>query len=101
MAIGISVDIGTPIEGLDLRNLVSWKITQDKIVVKYLSKHTNAVKSSGILSSVGHLPKMVSLVFTKLIQRFYSQWLLNVRGSYLVTLLVINDDKAALQSRSL
>lgn len=67
MAIGLSVDIGIPIEGLHLRKLGSWKITQDKIVVKYLSKHTNAVKSSGVLSTVGNLPKMVSLAFTKLI----------------------------------
>lgn len=48
MAIGISVDKETPIEGLHLRNLVSWKIPQDKIVVK-----SNAVKRSGVLSSVG------------------------------------------------
>lgn len=53
MAIGIPVEIEIPIEGLHLKNLASWEIIQDKIVVKYLFKHTNATKSSGVLSFVG------------------------------------------------
>lgn len=92
MAIGISVEIELPIEGLYLRNLVSWEILQDKIVVKYSSKHTKAAKCSEVLSSVWYFPKMVSLVFTKLIQRLSSQWWLNVRDSYLLTPLVIHDN---------
>ena len=73
MAIGIPVEIEIPIEGLHLKNLASWEIIQDKIVVKYVFKHTNATKSSGVLSFVGHLCKTVSLVFKRLIQRF-SSW---------------------------